>query len=63
MVRRHYQKAGEIDFTTRCLALLFGESWAFARGRGFGQRRLRSGAEMFMQVAVAAGVQEFVGVR
>jgi hypothetical protein len=24
----HYQKAGEKDFTTRCLALVFGESGA-----------------------------------
>ena len=36
-----YQKAAWIDFTTRCLAYVFGESWAPARRLAFGQQSLR----------------------
>src|SRR5882724_1585964 len=36
-----YQKAAWIDFTTRCLAYVFGESWAPAQRLAFGQQSLR----------------------
>jgi hypothetical protein len=40
-VPARYQKAGRIDFTTRCLAFVFGESGACSKVFAFGQQSLR----------------------
>src|ERR1700681_321950 len=58
----HYQKAGEIDFTTRCLAFVFGESGALlARARLWSVALTRWCEKISCTVAIAAGAQESTG--